>query len=333
MINKENKQLQFENAIANTNAAAEEPKEKKSSAKRQKKVAVLFTDFMQEELDGCSLGISTRKNHISTINLLRTFRPDTKIADVNFKFLCDFDFFLTSRGYGYNTVAKHMKHIKRYINMAINLELFRIDKYPFRRYKIGYKVTKRAFMTPEELQRFENLKLPTSKALRRSHDMFLFCCYTGMRFSDVIRLTNDNFILIGGRLWLIYTTVKTKTEIHIPLDLVFDGKAAQLHKKYKRATGLLFNTSNQSNSNINKQLLKLAEMAEITKRISFHSSRHTNATLLLYDGTNITTVQKLLGHHSVQTTEIYSKILDMTIVRDLESTIAKKKKRKALTAR
>lgn len=52
--------------------------------------------------------------------------------------------------------------------------------------------------------------------------------------------------------------------------------------------------------------------------LAFHVSRHTNATLLLYNGANITTVQKLLGHKSVRTTEIYSNIMDMTIVRDLE---------------
>ena len=48
-------------------------------------------------------------------------------------------------------------------------------------------------------------------------------------------------------------------------------------------------------------------------------ARHTNATLLLYNGANITTVQKLLGHKSVRTTEIYNDIMDMTVIRDLEN--------------
>ena len=61
------------------------------------------------------------------------------------------------------------------------------------------------------------------------------------------------------------------------------------------------------------------KMANIDKKVSFHTARHTNATLLLYNGANITTVQKLLGHKSVRTTEIYSNIMDMTVVRDLSS--------------
>ena len=63
----------------------------------------------------------------------------------------------------------------------------------------------------------------------------------------------------------------------------------------------------------------LCKMANIDKKVSFHTARHTNATLLLYNGANITTVQKLLGHKSVRTTEIYSNIMDMTVVRDLSS--------------
>lgn len=59
-------------------------------------------------------------------------------------------------------------------------------------------------------------------------------------------------------------------------------------------------------------------MTGLSKKISFHTARHTNATLLIYNGVNITTVQKLLGHKSVKTTQVYTNIMDMTIVHDLE---------------
>lgn len=60
--------------------------------------------------------------------------------------------------------------------------------------------------------------------------------------------------------------------------------------------------------------------------ISFHTARHTCATLLIYDGVAITTVQRLLGHTSVKTTQIYSEVLSSTIVRDLTSIRKKRKK-------
>ena len=60
-------------------------------------------------------------------------------------------------------------------------------------------------------------------------------------------------------------------------------------------------------------------MVGIKKKVTFHVARHTNATLLVYYGVNITTVQKLLGHKNVRTTEVYAEILDKTIVRDLQN--------------
>ena len=74
----------------------------------------------------------------------------------------------------------------------------------------------------------------------------------------------------------------------------------------------------RDNSNTNKELAIIARLAGLNKRISFHTARHTNATLLIYNGVNITTVQKLLGHKSVRTTQVYTNIMDMTIVHDLE---------------
>jgi len=72
---------------------------------------------------------------------------------------------------------------------------------------------------------------------------------------------------------------------------------------------------------VNKDLGVIAKLAGITQNVSFHTARHTNATLLIYNGINITTVQKLLGHKSVRTTQIYANIMDMTIVHDLEKSI------------
>ena len=58
-------------------------------------------------------------------------------------------------------------------------------------------------------------------------------------------------------------------------------------------------------------------MAGINKKITYHTARHTCATLLVHQGVPITTVQKLLGHTSVKTTEIYSEVFDETIIKDL----------------
>ena len=74
----------------------------------------------------------------------------------------------------------------------------------------------------------------------------------------------------------------------------------------------------RDNSNVNKELIIIARLAGVAIFVSFHTARHTNATLLIYNGVNITTVQKLLGHKSVKTTQIYTNVMDATIISDLE---------------
>ncbi|MDR1161585.1 MAG: site-specific integrase [Tannerellaceae bacterium] len=276
-----------------------------------------FIDFMNREIGLSHLKFSTQKNHYSTLKVLSLYKPDLLIHELTYTFLCDFESFLLDKDYHINTISKHMRHLKRYVNLAINKDLFDIVKYPFRKYKIHHVESPRVHLTPEELKKFEKIDVGKRKALRKALDIFLFCCYTGLRFSDIVKIRRDNFQYIDGKLWLIFSSTKTKADIRLPVYLLFEGKAVALSEKYT-VNPSFFDIDINSNSNINKQLRVISQLAGIKKNISFHTARHTNATLLLYNGAHITTVQKLLGHKSVKTTEIYSKIMDMTIVRDLE---------------
>lgn len=216
-----------------------------------------------------------------------------------------------------NTIAKHMKHLKRHVNIAINKEYIEIQKYAFRKYKIKTIENKHTHLVPEELERLENLILSGRYVkLQKSLDAFLFCCYAGMRYSDFINLSSENFVDINQETWLIYKSVKTGTEVRLPLYLLFSGKGIAILNKYRDNLEDFFHL--RDNSNVNKDLIIITRLAGLSKRISFHTARHTNATLLIYNGINITTVQKLLGHKSVKTTQVYTNVMDMTIIHDLE---------------
>ena len=73
-----------------------------------------------------------------------------------------------------------------------------------------------------------------------------------------------------------------------------------------------------SNSTVDKRLQSIAQQAGIRKHFSFHSARHTNATLLLMQGVNVTTVQRLLGHKNVKTTMNYCEVINQTIIKELK---------------
>lgn len=278
-----------------------------------------FLTFFKEEVDNSSLKESTKQNHYSTLELLQEYKKDILFTDLTFEFVSSFDYYLQSKGYHLNTIAKHMKHLKRYVNVAINKEYMDIQKYAFRKYKIKSIEGNHTHLSPDELRKFEELQLDDKFAkLQKTKDAFLFCCYAGLRYSDFINLTPENIVEFHQEMWLIYKSVKTGIEVRLPLYLLFEGKGIRVLERYSEDLSGFFKL--RDNSNINKELNLLGKLADINKRISFHTARHTNATLLIYSGANITTVQKLLGHKSVKTTQVYANIMDMTIVRDLEKT-------------
>ena len=284
-----------------------------------------FLTFFKEEIANSSLKESTRQNHLSTLELLQEFKKEVLFTDLTFEFVSSFDNYLQSKGYHLNTIAKHMKHLKRYINVAINKEYMDIQKYAFRKYKIKSIEGSHTHLAPEELHKFENLQLTGRYTrLQKTKDAFLFCCYAGLRYSDFTNLTSANIVEFHQETWIIYKSVKTGMEVRLPLYLLFEGKGIQILQRYKDDFNSFFKL--KDNSNINKELNILAGLAKIDKRVSFHTARHTNATLLLYNGANITTVQKLLGHKSVKTTQVYANIMDITVVRDLEKTASSKRK-------
>ena len=276
-----------------------------------------FISFFRQEVMNSSLKDSTKRNHLSTLMLLQEFKKNITFSDLTFELISSFEYFLQLKGYHTNTIAKYMKHLKRHVNIAINKEYIEIQKYAFRKYKIKTIENKHTHLVPEELERLENLILSGRYVkLQKSLDAFLFCCYAGMRYSDFINLSSENFVDINQETWLIYKSVKTGTEVRLPLYLLFSGKGIAILNKYRDNLEDFFHLSD--NSNVNKDLIIITRLAGLSKRISFHTARHTNATLLIYNGINITTVQKLLGHKSVNTTQVYTNVMDMTIIHDLE---------------
>ena len=257
-------------------------------------------DFYKEELATSSLKESTKHNHLSTLELLQAFKKEIFFTDLTFEFVSSFDSYLQSRG-----------------------EYMDIQKYAFRKYRIKSVEGRHTHLSPEELHKLEEVQLTEKFAkLQKPKDAFLFCCYAGLRYSDFTHLTSENIIEFHKEFWLIYKSVKTGTEVRLPLYLLFEGKGIHILHRYKNDLNSFFKL--KDNSNLNKELNVLAKLAGISKHISFHTARHTNATLLIYNGANITTVQKLLGHKSVKTTQVYANIMDITIVRDLEKAASQK---------
>lgn len=291
----------------------------KDAIKKDKPVNVTFPVFARIYVQESDRKRSTKENLMTTVTVLQEFRPGLDFKDITYTFLKDFEVHLKEKGNSVNTVAKHMRQLRTLVNEAINQGYIPSNAYPFRKYKIKQAKGRKEFLTPDELKRLENLDV--DKKLRHVLDAFLFCCYTGLRYSDFCQLTPENIIRVNGKRWLYFKSVKTDVEIRLPLHLLFEGKALAVLERYDIVTDF---AKIGPNSEANKYLAQLATLARIRKHITYHTARHTCATLLVHQGVPITTVQKLLGHTSVRTTEVYSEVLSNTIIRDLKAVKRKK---------
>lgn len=272
--------------------------------------------FGRKWIENSPIRESTKSNLNTTLSLLETFSSGITFRQLDYKTLLSFEQFLKSKKLGTNTIAKHFRHIRTILNEAIRQGLITKELSPFTEYKIKTTESHHTYLLPEELEKLEHITLSRKRhALCHSLDAFLFCCYTGLRYSDFIRMEQKNFIQSDNGLWMVFKFQKTGAVTQLPLSHLFQGKAVRILCRYTDINDFFHIKPNAS---VNKDLIRIGKLAGLAKHFSFHTARHTNATLLLYKGVQLATVQKLLGHRNIKTTQVYGEVLPQTIVKELK---------------
>ncbi|SRX76165.1 site-specific integrase [Aequorivita antarctica] len=248
---------------------------------------------------------------------------DIPLKNLDFAFLMGFETFLRSHRpshyqdrIGNNTIMKHIQRLRKMITTAYHLEW--IERDPFVTFKPKHIKTQREFLTEPELSSIERFSSNIDR-LSIVKDLFVFSCYTGISYVDIMKLTPHNIVLgINGKKWISAKRNKTGTEFKIPLL----EKAESLIEKYMgnprtKFTGALL--PNISNQKLNSYLKEISDLCDIKKNLTFHMARHTFATTItLSNGVPIETVSKLLGHTKIATTQIYAKVVEKKISEDME---------------
>lgn len=272
--------------------------------------------FGRKWIENSPIRESTKSNLNTTLSLLETFSSGITFRQLDYKTLLSFEQFLKSKKLGTNTIAKHFRHIRTILNEAIRQGLITKELSPFTEYKIKTTESHHTYLLPEELEKLEHITLSRKRhALCHSLDAFLFCCYTGLRYSYFIRMEQKNFIQSDNGLWMVFKSQKTGAVTQLPLSHLFQGKAVRILCRYTDINDFFHIKPNAS---VNKDLIRIGKLAGLAKHFSFHTARHTNATLLLYKGVQLATVQKLLGHRNIKTTQVYGEVLPQTIVKELK---------------
>lgn len=264
---------------------------------------------------GFNVGYEQQNAYKVLIQNLQDFAQTKKIRfeRITLQFINEFDLWLKSTPSKYgkplhiNTIRHRHDILRSFVLLAVDDGLIKQNPYADKNGRKGFRYSgtesRRTYLTDEELKKFEEFTPLQSTELTK--DLFLFGCYTGLRFADIISLTSENLSIQGDKVFLTLRESKTKkNKTNLPLHLLFNGKAIDIIKKYE-------NTSRQTlfpsitDQAINRILKTIAMALGINKEISFHVSRHTFGTYLANHSGDALLIKDLMNHGRMETSLRY----------------------------
>lgn len=267
-----------------------------------------FTDFWKYELaNDTKLEKETKKKHKTALNYWTKFQKDVQFSELTYNLIRDFDTFLYKHKLHTNTVFTHHKQVRKYINVAIRSDLLDSNKNPYLKFTPKLVPTDRTVLTVPEVQLIEALTFRKSEFyLELIRDMFLFSCYTGLRFADTSSLQYENIDQTEEGLVLNIIAKKTTKQLILPLYKLYQRKPEDIILKHKKDLlyhrGLVFHK--YSNQYFNRTLKEVAARAGIQKKVTSHVARHTFATHLA-SKVPLHILKSILQHSKIETTMIY----------------------------
>lgn len=275
---------------------------------------VLLSDWLQTSCNNHKMrGLRDYEGILTLRKILLTFRPNVRLSEIDKQFCLDMiDWFRntyinkrTGTTIGARTADTYCQRFRTALNEAVREGL--IDKNPWNRLETIEKIkkpeSKREYLTIDEIRSMIATDCPNGLVKRA----YLFSCFTGLRISDVRNLKWGDIYHENGQAFVSVVMKKTTKPLYIPLS----GQALRWMPEKGESTSDDYVFGNLVNyGNVNENLKKWAEAAGIRKHISYHTSRHSFATMMLTLGADLYTVSKLLGHSSVKHTQIYARIID-----------------------
>lgn len=252
---------------------------------------ILAIDYLRKKIRGIRVK-NSRDNNENMVKHLEAFNRHATLAEINRDFY---------KKFVDNLLSKMSINSARL--MAVLLKARLHDAYidgMIASMPDLYGITPKKESTNIDFLTLDELKaMASTDAPEDIKNPFLFCCFTGLRFSDVKALRWEN--IENGV--IILRMKKTKEIVRVPL-----SDNAKRFLPETKEKGLVFQIGPLNT--LTRGLKVWAKEAGVNKNLHFHVSRHTFGTLALEHGAAIYTVSKLLGHRNVETTQIYAKVLD-----------------------
>ena len=244
-----------------------------------------------------------------------------KVKDLAFgqlteQFIHEYQAFATEeKGYAIDTVRHHLAVLKKICRLAYKKGYS--EKCHFQHFALPQQSER----TPRTLSResFEKIRDVEIPVYRKSHmlarDLFLFACYTGVSYADVVSITNENLYTDeNGALWLKYRRKKNEHRASVKL---LPEALALINKYHSEDRETLFPLLRWSN--LRRHMKALAALAGIKDDLCYHQARHSFASLITLEaGVPIETISRMLGHSDISTTQVYARVSPKKLFEDMD---------------
>ena len=283
----------------------------------------LFDRHIEEVKARVGIDVSHRTlpNYLYTRKRLAEFikknsnSSDLAFSQLNEQFIREFqDFIILEKGLGVETARHYLALLKKICRIAFK------EGHSDKHYFANYPLLKQKDNPPRTLSReeFEKIRDLEIAEHRWSHittrDMFLFACYTGTSYVDVVAITNDNLSKDdAGALWLKYQRGKNGKLSRVKLL----PEAIELIEKYRnKSRATLF--PKMEHGTLKWNLQSIRQMVGMQGPLTYHMGRHSFSSLIaLEGGVPIETVSKMLGHSDIKTTQIYARVTPKKLFEDM----------------
>ena len=264
-----------------------------------------FIDYMEKQVDSEKIAEGTRRQKHVVIDSLKRYGKIKTFADLTAKNIFDYDQWLHQEigdGRGYVTIKGYHKKIHKYVLQLWKCNMIPSDPYNQVTIKSG-KSKERDPLLEEQMVAIRKAEMPELK-VEHARDLFVFSCYTGMAYCDVMAFDFKSMTIKCGDMYYIDgSRIKTGGVFFTPIL----PPAMEVLKKYD------YKLPHMSNQKANEYLKIIRIQLNIRQNMTFHVARHSFATLALAHGIAIENVAKMLGHKNIKTTQIYAKVLRKTL--------------------
>ena len=270
---------------------SEEPKPKKEALPCD--FFQVFDDFVEDCGRQNNWTDSTFEKFAAVKNHLTNFREGLTFEFFDERGLNDYVGYLRDvKEMRNTTIGKQLSFLKWFLRWAFKKGVHQNNAYDSYKPKLKSTQKKIIFLTWDELNRLREFKIPSNKqALERVRDVFLFQCFTGLRYSDVFNLRRSD--IKGDHIEV--TTVKTSDSLIIELN----NHSKAILDKYKDVPfendKVLPVITNQKMNDYLKELAELAGIDEPVRQTYYKGNERID---------DVTPKYALLGTHAGRRTFI-----------------------------